>query len=71
MLHSTGDRLFFMNNFHRTIRKQFDRDADTTFAIMAVWGDMMKYVYEWPGSDESYVEVLVAQLKEKIEVKQK
>ncbi len=70
-LHSTGDRLSFMNNFHRTIRKQFDRDADTTFAIMAVWGDMMKYVYEWPGSGESYVEVLVAQLKEKIEVKQK
>ena len=55
-----------MNNFHRAIRKHFDNAPDTTFAIMAVWGDMMKYVYEWAGSGESFVEVLVAQLKKEM-----
>tara|TARA_R100001510_G_scaffold21355_1_gene18655 strand:+ start:891 stop:1829 length:939 start_codon:yes stop_codon:yes gene_type:complete len=66
LLHSSGDKLSFMNNFHRAIRKHFDNDPDTTFAIMAVWGDMMKYVYEWAGSDDSFVEVLVAQLKKEM-----
>lgn len=70
VLHSSGDKLSFMNNFHRAIRKHFDNDADTTFAIMEVWGDMMKYVYDWGGSGESYVEVLVARLKKQIEVKE-
>jgi DNA polymerase III delta prime subunit len=69
VLHSSGDKLSFMNNFHRAIRKHFDNDADTTFAIMEVWGDMMKHVYDWGGSGESYVEVLVARLKKQIEVK--
>ena len=66
LLHSSGDKLSFMSNFHRAIRKHFDNDPDTTFAIMAVWGDMMKYVYEWAGSGESFVEVLVAQLKKEM-----
>lgn len=70
VLHSSGDKLSFMNNFHRAIRKHFDNDADTTFAIMEVWGDMMKYVFEWGGSGESYVDVLVARLKKQIEVKE-
>lgn len=70
VLHSSGDKLSFMNNFHRAIRKHFDNDADTTFAIMEVWGDMMKYVHNWGGSGESYVEVLVARLKKQIEVKE-
>ena len=69
VLHSSGDKLSFMNKFHRAIRKHFDNDADTTFVVMEVWGDMMKYVYEWGGSDESYVDVLVARLKNKMEVK--
>ena len=29
----------------------------------------MKYVYEWGGSSDSYVDVLVARLKNKMEVK--
>ena len=66
LLYSSGDKLSFMNNFHRAIRKHFDNDPDTTFAIMAVWGNMMKYVYEWAGSDDSFVEVLVAQLKKEM-----
>jgi len=66
LLDSSRDKLSFMNNFHRAIRKHFDDDPDTTFAIMAVWGDMMKYVYEWAGSSESFVEVLVAQLKKEM-----
>lgn len=66
LLNSTGDRLAFMNNFHRSTRKHFDTDADTTFAVMSVYGDMMRYVYEWGGSDISFVEVLVARLKRKL-----
>lgn len=69
LLDSSGDKLSFMNKFHRNIRKHFDMDADTTFVIMEVWGDMMKYVHEWGGSGESYVDVLVARLKNKMEVK--
>jgi len=37
---------------------------------MVVWGEMMKYVHEWGGSGESYVDVLVARLKKQIEVKE-
>ena len=66
LLYSSGDKLSFMNNFHRAIRKHFDNEPDTTFAIMRVWGDMMKYVYEWAGSDDSFVDVLVAQLKHEV-----
>lgn len=66
ILHSSGDKLSFMNNFHRAVRKHFDNDPDTTFAVMAVWGDMMKYVYEWAGSSDSFVDVLVAQLKREV-----
>jgi DNA polymerase III delta prime subunit len=66
LLDSSRDKLSFMNNFHRAIRKHFDDDPDTTFAIMAVWGDMMKYVYDWAGNSESFVEVLVAQLKKEM-----
>ena len=66
LLDSTGDRMAFMNNFHRSTRKHFDTDADTTFAVMSVYGDMMRYVYEWGGSDISFVEVLVARLKKEI-----
>ena len=66
LLYSSGDKLSFMNNFHRAIRKHFDNDPDTTFAIMRVWGDMMKYVYEWAGSEDSFVDVLVAQLKHEV-----
>lgn len=66
VLHSSGDRLSFMNRFHRAVRKHFDSDPDTTFAVMQVWGNMMKYVYEWAGSDDSFVDVLVAQLKKEM-----
>lgn len=66
LLDSTGDRVAFMSNFHRNTRKHFDTDADTTFAIMSVYGDMMRYVFEWGGSDISFVEVLVARLKKEL-----
>lgn len=65
-LHQVGGRTQFMHNFHRSIRGFFDKDAETTFSVMLVWGQMMEMVYEWPGSDDSYVEVLVAKIKKEM-----
>lgn len=65
-LYKAGGRTQFMHSFHRSIRGFFDKDAETTFSVMLVWGQMMELVYEWPGSDDSYVEVLVAKLKKEM-----
>jgi len=34
--------------------------------MLYVWGDMMEKVNEWPGNDNTYVDVLVARLKNKM-----
>ena len=65
-MHQSGGRTQFMHNFHRSIRGFFEKDAETTFSIMLVWGQMMEQVHEWPGNDESYVDVLVARLKKEM-----
>ena len=67
MLHDCSGIQEFMNRFQRSIRKHFDNSPDTTFAIMVVWGDMMGRIYEWGGSAEAFVEVLVAKLKKEME----
>jgi hypothetical protein len=57
-----------MNQFHRTVKGHFDTKPDTVFAILYVWGDMMEKVNEWPGNDNTYVDVLVARLKKQNEL---
>jgi DNA polymerase III delta prime subunit len=64
-METAGSRVYFMNKFHQYIRGYFDKDPDTVFAIMSVWGDMMEKVHEWPGSDNAFVDV-VARLKKQI-----
>ena len=65
-LEKSGGRLPFMNKFHQYVRGFFDKDSETVFSVLTVWGSMMKQVYEWPGSDSVYVDVLVAKLKKEI-----
>ena len=55
-----------MYNFHRTMSKYFDEDADTVFDVISIWGDMMDRVYDWPGSDSSYVDVFIGRLKNRL-----
>ena len=62
-LHHTGELASMMRNLHRHISKYFEKNADVTFQVMCVWGDMMERIYEWPGSDESYIDVFVGRLK--------
>ena len=70
-LDSHGGRLAMMNQFHRTVKGQFDSSPDTAYSVIAVWGDMMDKVHEWAGSDTAFVDVLVARIKREIEVKNK
>ena len=58
-----------IDNFHRTVRGHFDTSPEVAFTILEVWGDMMEKVHEWPGSDDAFVDVLVARLRKQIEVK--
>jgi len=67
-LENHGNRLAMMNQFHRTVKGQFDSSPDTAYSVIAVWGDMMDKVHEWAGSDMAFVDVLVARIKREIEV---
>ena len=67
-LYRVGNRLAMMNNFHRTVRGHFDTSPDVAFTVLEVWGGMMEKVHEWPGSDDAFVDVLVARLRKQIEV---
>lgn len=66
MLDTYGDKSGMMYNFHRNMSKYFDEDADTVFDVISIWGDMMDRVYDWPGSDGSYVDVFIGRLKNRI-----
>lgn len=67
-LNALGSRFAMMNQFHRTVKGHFDTRPDTVFAILYVWGGMMEKVNEWPGNDNTYVDVLVARLKKQNEL---
>tara|TARA_R110002051_G_scaffold305566_1_gene375610 strand:+ start:94 stop:1035 length:942 start_codon:yes stop_codon:yes gene_type:complete len=67
-LYRVGSRFAMMNQFHRTVKGHFDTKPDTVFAILNVWGDMMEKVHEWPGNDNTYIDVLVARLKKQSEM---
>ena len=67
-LYRTGERTSMMRNLHRYVSKHFEKNSDVTFEIMCVWGDMMEHIYEWPGSDESFIDVFVGRLKKIMEI---
>ena len=66
-LNNLSGRTQFMYNVHRYVSKFFDKDAETAFSIIFVWGQMMEIVHDFIGSDESYVDVFVARLKKELE----
>jgi len=57
---------FVMRTFHENLTEFFEMDADTTFTVMAVLGEMVPHMYEWPIGSYSFVDCLVARLKKEV-----
>ncbi len=56
-----------MRSFHNSLTSFFEMDEDTTFTVMAVLGEMMPSMYEWPIGSYSFIDCLVARLKKEVE----
>ena len=56
-----------MRSFHNSLTSFFEMDTDTTFTVMAVLGEMVPHMYEWPIGSYSFVDCLVARLKKEVE----
>lgn len=55
-----------MRSFHQNLTSFFELDPDTTFAVMAVLGEMVPHMYEWPIGPYSFVDCLVSRLKKEV-----
>ena len=55
-----------MRSFHQNLTEFFDMDSDTTFTVMAVLGEMVPHMYEWPIGSYSFVDCLTARLKQEV-----
>tara|TARA_R100000152_G_C6762015_1_gene186223 strand:- start:156 stop:1109 length:954 start_codon:yes stop_codon:yes gene_type:complete len=57
-----------MNGFYRNIYSHFESDdaLDAIWDIMAVYGDTMTHKYTWPGDDYSYLDYMVAKMKQEV-----
>lgn len=55
-----------MRSFHQNLTSFFELDPDNTFAVMAVLGEMVPHMYEWPIGSYSFVDCLVARLKKEV-----
>ena len=69
MYNKSPSRLSVMNGFHRLLRKHIGTESDVVFTALAIWGDMLDKVHEWPGSDEAYFDVFVGRLKRELEMR--
>jgi len=56
-----------MRSFHNNLTSFIEMDSDTTFTVMAVLGEMVPHMYEWPIGSYSFVDCLVARLKKEVE----
>lgn len=56
-----------MRSFHQNLTSFFEMDADTTFTVMAVLGEMIPHMYEWSLGSYSFVDCLVARLKKEVQ----
>ena len=56
-----------MRSFHNSLTSFFEMDEDTTFTVMAVLGEMVPSMYEWPIGSYSFIDCLVARLKKEVE----
>ena len=56
-----------MRSFHNNLTSFVEMDSDTTFTVMAVLGEMVPHMYEWPIGSHSFIDCLVARLKKEVE----
>lgn len=67
------DRFFIMRSFYNNISTFFDiSDEDGNsklWSVLAVYGDMMSRIYEWPDSDAAFMDCFVAQLRREMMIK--
>tara|TARA_R110002020_G_scaffold168349_3_gene357072 strand:- start:5347 stop:6378 length:1032 start_codon:yes stop_codon:yes gene_type:complete len=56
------------SGFYRNLYEHFDDEdnLDAIWSIMAAYGDVMTQKYTWPGDDYSYLDYMVAKMKEKV-----
>ena len=56
------------SGFYRNLHEHFDDEdnIDAIWSIMAAYGDVMTQKYTWPGDDYSYLDYMVAKMKEKV-----
>ncbi len=56
------------SGFYRNLYDHFDDEdnIDAIWSIMAAYGDVMTQKYTWPGDDYSYLDYMVAKMKEKV-----
>lgn len=59
---------FVMRTFHENLTEFFEMDADNTWTVMAVLGEMIPHMYEWPIGSYSFVDCLVARLRKEVKV---
>ena len=59
-----------LNGFYRNMRRHFDAEAyPVLWPMMAAYGDVMTHRYTWSGDDYSYLDYMVAKMKEEGEKK--
>jgi len=58
------------HGFYRNLYDHFDNEdnIDAIWNIMAAYGDVMTQKYTWPGDDYSYLDYMVAKMKEKVKI---
>ncbi len=58
------DRFFVMRSFYQNLSSLFDMDDDDkVWMVLDIYGDMMTKIYEWPDSDQAFLDYFVAKLR--------
>ncbi|MBT5638007.1 MAG: AAA family ATPase [Candidatus Peribacter sp.] len=61
------DRFFVMRSFYQNLSSLFDMDEDDkVWTVLDVYGDMMTKIYEWPDSDQAFLDYFVAKLRKEM-----
>tara|TARA_A200000159_G_scaffold83395_1_gene77116 strand:+ start:3043 stop:3996 length:954 start_codon:yes stop_codon:yes gene_type:complete len=61
------DRFFVMRSFYQNLSSLFNMDEDDkVWTVLSVYGDMMTHIYEWPDSDQAFLDYFVARLRKEV-----
>jgi len=61
------DRFFVMRSFYQNLSSLFNMDDDDkVWTVLSVYGDMMTLIYEWPDSDQAFLDYFVARLRKEV-----